>query len=60
MNKHKKPIIDESIDREELCVDNFRAAMQAILQPETIGLKSENREPTKTELEQHYKMVREK
>ena len=60
MKKHTKPAIDKSIDRESISVDDFSAAMRSIVRSEASELKSENREPTKGEIEQQYKLIQRK
>ncbi len=56
--KREPPKLDESIERDPVTVDEFAEVMRAVLnggEPET---KSKNREPTRAELAQRWKLER--
>ena len=59
MSRKRRPKLDESIKRDEITMGEFTAAVKAtLLQPVPERLKSENRKPTKEELERRWKLVR--
>lgn len=59
MSRKQRPKLDESVERDEITMGEFTAAVKGtLLQPVPERRKSENREPTKAELEQRWKLVR--
>ena len=57
----RKPKIDESVERDLANLDDFNAALRQVMRaPADKRPRSENREPTKAELEQRYKLTRRK
>ena len=57
----RKPKIDESVERAPANLDDFNDVLRQMMQaPAENRPRSENREPTKAELEQLYKLTRRK
>lgn len=54
----KKPKLDESIERDEASEQDFTDAFRMLLRDAPDRPKSENREPTKEELETRWKLER--
>ena len=56
--KRKRPKLDETIERDEALADDLTGAMKMMLQSTTDRPRSENREPTKAEINKRWKLER--
>ena len=57
--KRNPPRVDESVERDTVTVDECTEAVKTLLGSGAPTVRSANREPTKAELEQRWKLGRE-